>query len=458
MARSHYRKGSRQPQKMRLPAPKGTLIEAVITHHDTQGFGYASTDIAGQQHKLRIAGALAGEKMQVQLVAAQKPYLMAEIASLIQPAEMRQAPPCPDFEACGGCQLQHMTIEAYQDLKVRRVADALEQAGFERERLCDFHAASQAGRRRARIGMRRTEKGPIVGFRGRASHQLIRPTNCLVLAPELRALWPVLEEITQILLPKGGQAEAQVNLLSNGVDMLISADETEPAALIDLPSLAQKAGLVRLSLSEKGAEAIPLYAPAQAVLRFGTTEIMPPAGCFLQASEKAEQILQNKVSKAVEGATRIADLFCGVGTLSLPLLAQGAFILGADAAKPALEAFKDASNKAGRGNQLRLLVRDLMKAPVLQDELAEIDAVILDPPRAGASAQMAVICKAQIPVVAMVSCHLGSFMRDAGALKEAGYHLDWVELVDQFQFSSHIELVARFYLPEADERKSQKGS
>ena len=177
MARSHYRKGSRQPQKMRLPAPKGTLIEAVITHHDAQGFGYASTDIAGQQHKLRIAGALAGEKMQVQLVAAQKPYLMAEIASLIQPAAIRREPPCPDFKACGGCQLQHMRADAYQDLKIGMVADALEHGGFERERLRDFHAASQAGRRRARIGMRRTEKGPIVGFRGRASHQLIRPNK-----------------------------------------------------------------------------------------------------------------------------------------------------------------------------------------------------------------------------------------------------------------------------------------
>ena len=447
MAAFHRRPRSKKPAQMRLPVPKDTLFEVGITHHDLNGYGYGVISHEGQSHPVKVLGALGGEQVRLRPSEMRKPFIIAELSAVIKAAEIRQTPPCPDYAQCGGCQLQHLDEAAYQALKTEKLAKALNRAGFEAEALTGFYSANKHARRRARIGLRRTAKGPVVGFRGRASHQLIRPSDCVVLAPELNALWPVLEEITEILLPKGGQAEAHLNLLSNGVDMLITADAFDKQALTDLPDIAKKAGLVRLSLSENGEEAIPLYAPAQASLRFEAIEVSPPAGSFLQASATAEALLQDKVGQAVAGASQIADLYCGVGTLSLPLLAKGCFILGSDSAKPALDAFKRAANKAGRGNQLKLLPRDLMKAPVLGDELAGIEAVILDPPRAGAAAQIEVICTAQIPVVAMVSCHLGSFMRDAAALKEAGYHLDWVALVDQFHYAGHIELVARFSLP-----------
>ena len=147
---------------------------------------------------------------------------------------------------------------------------------------------------------------------------------------------------------------------------------------------------------------------------------------------------------AVGDAARVIDLFAGCGTLSLPLLPGLSHLTAAESDNAALAALKAGVDASGRGSQLTCLRADLMNAPLTPDQLHGHDAAIIDPPRAGGEAQCNSLVESGIPVIAMVSCNPASFARDAALLCDGGYQLDWLQLVDQFRFTAHVELVARF--------------
>ena len=190
--------------------------------------------------------------------------------------------------------------------------------------------------------------------------------------------------------------------------------------------------------------AIPLYAPAPPTLRFGTIAVTPPPGAFLQASPEGEAALQAGVAEGVAGARSVVDLFAGCGTLSLPLVEQGVQIVAVEQDREALAALKDGADAAGRGGQVSGRLTDLANSPLTADELAGFDAVILDPPRSGANAQCAKLVRSQVPRIVMVSCKPASFARDAALLCDGGYGCDWVQVIDQFRMSNHVEMLAQF--------------
>jgi 23S rRNA (uracil1939-C5)-methyltransferase len=167
---------------------------------------------------------------------------------------------------------------------------------------------------------------------------------------------------------------------------------------------------------------------------------LPPGG-FLQATADGEAALQRAVVQACEGAAQVADLFCGVGTFALPL-AQAANVLAADAAGAAVKALAEAARGAGR--RVRAEHRDLFRQPYAARELARFDAVVLDPPRAGAAAQTAEIARAAAPRVVHVSCNPNTFARDARTMADGGFRLAELWPVGQFRWSLHVELAALF--------------
>ncbi len=137
------------------------------------------------------------------------------------------------------------------------------------------------------------------------------------------------------------------------------------------------------------------------------------------------------------------DLFAGCGTFSLPL-AKHATVLAVEGDAPLLDAL-DIAWRNGEGlKTLETHKRDLFRNPMLKEDLKKIEAVVLDPPRAGAKAQCEALAAADIPRIAFVSCNPVSFARDAKILVNAGYTIEWVQVVDQFRWSAHVELVALF--------------
>ncbi len=166
-----------------------------------------------------------------------------------------------------------------------------------------------------------------------------------------------------------------------------------------------------------------------------------PPDAFLQASREAEAEMVGLVREKVGGAKRVADLFAGVGTFTLAL-ARSASVAAYEVDDAALAALAEDARKTLKLKPVRTSVRDLFRSPLSVKELDAFDAVVFDPPRAGASAQVAQIAKSRMPMLVAVSCNPGTLARDLRILVDGGYRITRVVPVDQFLFSPHIEVVA----------------
>jgi 23S rRNA (uracil1939-C5)-methyltransferase len=179
----------------------------------------------------------------------------------------------------------------------------------------------------------------------------------------------------------------------------------------------------------------------------GVRVALPPGG-FLQATHEGEQALVAAVLAAVEAAEQragkrvrsVADLFCGAGAFAFPLARAGMRVHAIDADAALLQAMT-----AARGTyRITAEQRDLFAQPLSASELKGFDAVVFDPPRAGARAQAEELARSAVPIIAAVSCNPSTFARDARILVDGGYRLETVTPVDQFLWSPHLELVAIF--------------
>ena len=464
--RSAARKDGRLPKN----APP---VEVVISHVGGRGDGVGTAlythNHLSREHMVFVPASLPGERVLAQPLSLNAQGIRARMIELIEPAKERRAPACAAFPACGGCQFQHWQEDAVSAWKQAQVEGFLERADIWPDEMRPLKAVPMHSRRRATFHLKRLAGGVVAGFNERQGTQIIAPEACVVLHPELLMLLGGLQAVAMREFPVGASIDAKVNRLDQGLCVLLhvtagGADFAEmPALLAALGSWAGEAGLARLSLmpgdmtgsamgganlparTTYGAlSAIPLYAPAPPTLRFGTITVTPPPGAFLQASPEGEAALQAGVAEGVAGARSVVDLFAGCGTLSLPLVEQGVQIVAVEQDREALAALKDGADAAGRGGQVSGRLTDLANAPLTADELAGFDAVILDPPRSGANAQCAKLVRSQVPRIVMVSCKPASFARDAALLCDGGYGCDWVQVIDQFRMSNHVEMLAQF--------------
>ncbi|WP_170345809.1 class I SAM-dependent RNA methyltransferase [Ruegeria atlantica] len=359
------------------------------------------------------------------------------------PSEHRIKAPCRHYKACGGCQLQHASDAFVADWKLQIVRKALMAQGLEAQ-LRPIHTSPEQSRRRATIAVRRTKKGTLAGFHGRASGTITEIPDCRLLDPTLIAAIPVAEALATLGASRKGVLAVTLTLSEGGLDVAVTGGKPLDGPLeLALAQATEKHGLARLSWDD---EVIAMrHAPVQ---RFGTASVTPPPGAFLQATKDGEKALLKAVSEATRGAKRIVDLFAGSGTFSLPL-AENAEVHAVEGEAAMVEALDQGWRRSQGLKRVTTEARDLFRRPLMPDELKSFDAIVLDPPRAGAEAQVDEIAQAQRPVIAYVSCNPVTFARDAKTLVNAGYTLEWVQVVDQFRWSSHTELAARFVLSAA---------
>ena len=142
----------------------------------------------------------------------------------------------------------------------------------------------------------------------------------------------------------------------------------------------------------------------------------------------------------------ICELFCGSGTLTLPLLKKHYQIHAFELDHESLKALDVASRKEGFRNRVKIKARDLKNFPLTSDELSKYSAIIIDPPRSGAHLQFSNISRSSVPSIVSISCNVNTFVRDSKILIQNDYELKWVQPIDQFLFSAHVELVALFQL------------
>lgn len=345
---------------------------------------------------------------------------------------------CRHVGSCGGCTLQDVPEAAYRAQKREAVVRALTKAGVDAE-VTEIVAVPPGTRRRAVFKIAKRGGEADVGFHALKSHAIVDMRECLVLTPGLFALAGALRGMATALFARGQTAEAHATEADNGNDIAFRA----PMKLtVELTSALAKAApaLNAARIVWNGALAFERAAP---VVHFGKVAVKLPPESFLQPTREGEEALRSRVLVAVKGAKSIADLFCGTGTFSLALAEQGK-VLAVEREQAMLDALAAAAKATQGMKPVTTQRRDLFKLPLTPLELSKFDAVVLDPPRAGAETQARQLARSKVARLAYVSCDASSFARDARILTDGGYRIGPVTPVDQFLWSSHIELVAAF--------------
>lgn len=354
----------------------------------------------------------------------------------LAPGPHHQVPPCRHFPECGGCQLQHVDDEAYAAFVTDRIVSALRAQGFEGVAIRPVYLSPPRSRRRATLHFATRGKAVTIGFKAGRSHDIVDMRECHVVRPELFAL---VEPLRLLLRGRGKAGQAAMTLIDGGVDLTLTGAAFEGLEAADaLTDFATAHRLARLSVDD-GYGPQSRWEPEPATVTLAGTRVPFPIGAFLQATEDGEAALVECAREAVDDARSTADLFAGLGTFALGFPGR---VLAAEGARDAALALKTAAGRTGR--TLAVEHRDLFRCPLTAADLAGFDAVVLDPPRAGAREQVAELARSEVPRIAYVSCNPSTFARDARTLCDSGYRLDWIKPVGQFRWSTHVELANCF--------------
>jgi 23S rRNA (uracil1939-C5)-methyltransferase len=446
------RNSSNRRAPAKRPAPKGKdrrgeRVTVAIDRLGVQGDGLAQADGV----PLFLLGGLPGETVTATLTVRRGDGWAGRVDTVTAGESPDRVPSiCTLFGRCGGCSLHHLSEAAQADLKTDRIRRALQRQAFDAVPLRPLLMSPPASRRRASFAARRTAQGVILGFHEAASATILPLDACPILRPALVEALPAVRAALALLLPPGGMVDVVMTETGAGLDLvLVGLEKPDLAGREALAEVADRLDLARLAWSTDATSPVEILAERRAPwLMLDTARAILPPGAFLQATAEGEAALIAGVRAALDGVplrALIMDLFAGLGTFTLPLAAEGHRVTAVEGLADPLTAL----DRAARQAQLPVttLQRDLERRPMLASELEGFAAVVIDPPRAGAKAQSAELAASRVPLIAAVSCNPDTFARDAALLVEGGYRLDWVQPVDQFRWSPHVELVARFSRP-----------
>ena len=356
------------------------------------------------------------------------------------PGPHHATPPCRHFSRCGGCQLQHCDEPALAGFVHDRVIGAAASQGLGPRCVPPVHLSPPKSRRRARLHAVNGGGRPLIGFREGRSHKVVDMRECHVLASELFAL---VEPWRAFLARRLGRYALEITLalVDQGVDCLVTGLDPQDLAEIEaLLDFCRENDLARLTL-DRGYGPEAFWEPDRVTVTLGGVAVDYPPGAFLQATRDGEAALVIAAREWLGGCARIVDLFAGLGTFALALV-ESPQLVAVEAARDSSLACRAAAHRSGR--PVEAMHRDLFRNPLRPEELAAFDAVLLDPPRAGAREQVAHIVASGLARIVYVSCNPLSWARDAAVLAAAGYALEEVRPVGQFRWSTEVELASLF--------------
>jgi len=396
--------------------------------------------VSSSEKIIRLAAKGDGVTASGRHVAGAVPGDEVDEAGAITPGPHHQTPPCRHFATCGGCQLQHADDAALAAFVTERVVNAALSQGLEPAELLPVHLSPPHTRRRAGLHGLRTARGAVLGYREGGSHRVVDLAECPVLHPALTALIGPLRKFVASHGPRA-MVGIDLTLADQGVEASLSQFPLEGLGPTEAAlDFAREQGLARLSF-DQGYGPETMWEPEPVTVTLAGVPVSLPPGAFLQATHDAETRMAADAAAWLEGARVVADLFAGLGTFAFAFR-EGRKVLAVEAEQAAHLACKTAG--ARTGGSVLALHRDLFRAPLQPAELNRFDAVLLDPPRAGARAQIAEIAASTLTRVVYVSCNPSSWARDAAVLAEAGFRLTKLRPVGQFRWSTHVELVSLF--------------
>ena len=410
-----------------------------ITKLGGQGDGIAETP----QGQIFVPFTLPGD-----VITAAVEKSRASLMSVLTPSPDRVAPPCPHFgpdlehAGCGGCALQHMADAPYRAWKRDLVVSALEGRGIMTE-VAPLVASAPHARRRVVFAAKRTDRGALLGFNRAMSHQIVAIDTCVIATPRIVEALPSIRRLATAVAVGKEAFHLSVLDASPGLDIAVDAPFklSEPDRLRIISATRTEQPVARLSFN---GEILIEKQPPQ--LTFGTVLVSPPPGGFVQASLEAEAIMGELVAEHLKKSKRVIDLFSGSGTFALRLSAQS-HVHAVEADGPSLAALDKAARRAQGLKPVSVEKRDLFRRPMMTSELKAYQGLVFDPPRAGAEVQVADIARSTIPRLAAVSCNPVTLARDLEILIAGGYRVLSVTPIDQFLWTSHVEVVALLERP-----------
>jgi 23S rRNA (uracil1939-C5)-methyltransferase len=416
---------------------RGEKVELLTSAMGGQG------DAVAEWHGKRVfvPSALPGERVRARLQPAAGGDFSASDVEVLEPSPDRRA---PEAALCGGCALQIWAEPAYRGWKVDAVRQALGHRGLALPERFDSVFIPGATRRRAEFAAVRQGGAVRLGFHARGSDAIVDQHICPILTPALGDLMAPLRAVLRQVLRDGDAADILATETLTGFDLLITCEATLNAGQrAALAAFVAEHNVARIGWQSKRGtpEPIVLLRPPQ--VRFGDVLVDLPMPSFLQPSAEGEATLKAAVLAMVGKAKRIAELYAGAGTFTFDLAKVGK-VHAVEGSKPSLAAIERAAKRAQLGHRITTEARDLEHAPLTFQELKNFDAVVFDPPRAGAKAQSEMLAKARVKRIVAVSCNPATFARDARTLVDGGYDLAAIAIVDQFIWSAHVELVAEF--------------
>lgn len=389
-----------------------------------------------KQGKVYLDRVVPGDEVEANLKKDKKGVLRGQVTNLIKASSFRQDPSCPHYDLCGNCSLQHVNTHFYQAWKQEKVKMAFSNFGLKPQEWLPSIFLKGNNRRRVTFSLTKVRGQVFFGYYQRRSQNITEIDQCDVITPDILELKRFLKAILSPLLKEKQVVDIFLQKVGSALDVVFSGLDSLPANIID--QLCDLEGVKRISLkSSKGIQVVSRNKSLS--MRFGELSVALPPAAFLQPTEEGEQTLVSSILKALPPGQLFADLFCGVGTFTGPLLEKGA-VHGFEENPHAVRAL----SQAGKSKPLKVFQKDLFAHPLKVEELNRYDAIIFDPPRAGCSEQAKLMARSLCSHLIGISCNPATFARDASYLVKGGYRLKSLQVIDQFLWSHHVEVIGVF--------------
>ncbi len=411
-----------------------------VTVNDLDPFGQG---VARHQGKaLFVPGLLPQEQAEVTLVEDKKQYARAQVKRRLNDSPQREAPRCPHFGVCGGCQQQHASIELQQQSKRAALSRLMKRD------VDDIIAAEPWGyRRRARLSLNYQPKTQQLqmGFRKANSSDIVDVVQCPVLVPQLEALLPAVRECLTGLKSQRQLGHVELVQADNGPLMVLRHTAVLPAADKEkLERFSQTHGL-SLYLAPQSEILEHIHGDEPWYTSDGLRLVFSPRD-FIQVNDGVnQQMVRTALAWLdIQPQDRVLDLFCGMGNFTLPLAKLAASVVGVEGVPALVE--KGRENASLNGLQNVTFFHENLEEDVTRQAWAKhgFDKILLDPARAGASGVMAHIIKLAPQRVVYVSCNPATLARDSDALLQAGYRMQRLAMLDMFPHTGHLESIVLF--------------
>jgi 23S rRNA (uracil1939-C5)-methyltransferase len=399
-----------------------------------------------------VEGALAGETVEAIVVRTKPKFDSARAVAVLQASSGRRTPPCPYYESCGGCAIQHADARTQVAAKQRWLEDCLERIGKARPEamLPPIYGEEWGYRRRARLSVRYVERkgGAMVGFRERRSTYVADMQGCLVLPPRVSALIPGLRELIGRLSIRDRLPQIEV-AVGERVTALVFR-HLLPLSEADASLLRRfaEAHAIQAWLQPRGPDSAAPFHPLDAppldydLPEFGVRLAFRPMD-FTQVNHAVNRVLVSRAVRLLDPrpGERVGDLFCGLGNFSLPLATRGAQVIGLEGSAQLVDRARQ--NALANGLTVHFATVNLFEPNLAP--WGAFDKLLVDPPREGAIELVKALPQDWPRRIVYVSCDAATLARDAGVLVGVkGFRLAAAGVVNMFPHTAHVESIALF--------------